>query len=69
MSRFFALAALLLCLPLAGCVEMMNAGGAANARADLMTYQPVAYANSGRVGPKVIGRCQGSCRIFMRRFV
>ncbi|MDY0269936.1 hypothetical protein [Trichloromonas sp.] len=54
MSRLLALAVLLLCLPLTGCVEMMNAGGTANARADLMTYQPVTYANSGRVGPKVI---------------
>ncbi|TRO82696.1 hypothetical protein [Trichloromonas acetexigens] len=54
MTRLFALAVLLLCLPLTGCVELMNAGGAANARADLMTYQPVNYVNAGRVGPKVI---------------
>lgn len=45
---------LLLLLMFGGCVELMNASGTANTKADDMMYQPVTYAKAATAGPYLI---------------
>ena len=50
----YTLLAMLMVIMLAGCVELMNASGAANNQAAGSMYQPVTYANAAKPGPYLI---------------